>query len=160
MARPHAGGKCRHHFGWRALRAPAGVGPGVGGDGDDIDRAARLNRIVRDVALAAEPQRDFRLAHRRWRHLRRHQRTPCDTLGKLQRCCAFDAVAHHRPDAVGADQADTLRIDSRLAAHGFHGDAVGMGCEGFDPRADFDHRDAGVIVEMWDDVIRHEHRSC
>ena len=56
--RPVPRREMREQFLARAVGAPAGLGPAVADDGDDVDQRAALHRIVHEMRVAAEPELD------------------------------------------------------------------------------------------------------
>ena len=58
LRRPALCGKARNKVGAACRLAPAGRVPAIAGDDDNVDGRARLDRIMHEVSVAAEPQMD------------------------------------------------------------------------------------------------------
>ena len=75
------------------------------GHRDDIEFSAAPDRVMHEMGAGPEPEPDNGRIEGRGRTLARHKRAGRRRAGKTQRSIGSNALADHRPQAVGADQA-------------------------------------------------------
>src|SRR5215510_15475652 len=98
---PVLGGKAIEELARCAWRVPAWLAPVVVHDGDDVDHAAGLDRVVHQMSVVAEPEIDGRIGEVPRCGFGRHERAPCGVAGSARGCAMAEALAQCRPEAIG-----------------------------------------------------------
>src|SRR5262245_48878087 len=105
---PVLGGKAVEELASRAGRVPAWLAPVVVHDGDDVDHAPGLDRVMHQMGVVAEPEIDRRNGEVPGRGLGGHERAPRGLAGSAWRGAMAKALAQGRPQTIGGNERQTL----------------------------------------------------
>ena len=128
-------GKSGEQIRARTERAPAAHRPTIAHDGDDVDLAAGLHRVMHQVGIGAEPQKRRRAAERRRDALGVDQRPPGGAVAEAGRPSVAELGPHGGPQPVGADEGDAVLFDRAGATARHDRDAVAVDRVILDPPA-------------------------
>src|SRR5262249_61739243 len=107
---PRPGRKAIEQFRPRASGGPAGLLPVVTQDGDDVDHAPGLDRIVHEMGAAPEPEVDRGRREAGGRGVGRNQSAPGDVAGETRPRAMGEPPRPGRPEPLGGPPPPTTLL--------------------------------------------------